>query len=503
MMFNGEKERRALDETFDYVIVGSGAAGATAARVLADTGASIAVVEEGPAVDTKEFGDKAWPAMRKMFRNQGNMLARGRAFIPIVQGSVLGGSTVINSAIIWRIPDDVWEPWKTEYKLGDALPLDKLHTYWDQIESELNIHPVEPEVWGLHNKHMHDGAAALGVSAHPIRRGDKGCRGSARCLTGCPHGAKQSMLVSYLPYAEQRGATLFTSARVDKVIMQGGRATGVKGHFHVPTFRKNIAPFTIRARKAVIVAGSCIETPGILQRSGVRSPHLGAHFQGHPGTPLMGIFPDRVNMWFGATQGYDADHYRREGRFKIETISLPPEIAFARTPGVGRRWLETMYETQYGAIWAVQFRAHAKGRVRSLPIIGTDVTYDLERRDMDILRKGLRFTAELFFAAGATEVVLGIAGMPERIRSVDEIKLLDQAPADPAAYNFIVSHLFGTARMSVRPGDGVVGTNFAVHGTDNLYVLDSSVFPTNLGVNPQHAIMAVAMHGARQIADRH
>jgi choline dehydrogenase-like flavoprotein len=55
--------------------------------------------------------------------------------------------------------------------------------------------------------------------------------------------------------------------------------------------------------------------------------------------------------------------------------------------------------------------------------------------------------------------------------------------------------------MSVRPAMGVVGTDFAVHGTRGCYVIDSSIFPTNLGVNPQHTIMAVAMHAARHIAE--
>jgi len=143
MIFDGEKERRALDEMFDYVIVGSGAAGATAARILVDTGARIAVVEEGPAVTTAEFSDRVFPAFRRMFRGMGTQVARGRAFIPVVQGSCLGGTTVVNSAIVWRIPDDVWEPWKTQYGLGDALPLDALHTHWDQIERELSARPVE------------------------------------------------------------------------------------------------------------------------------------------------------------------------------------------------------------------------------------------------------------------------------------------------------------------------------------------------------------------------
>ena len=61
-------------------------------------------------------------------------------------------------------------------------------------------------------------------------------------------------------------------------------------------------------------------------------------------------------------------------------------------------------------------------------------------------------------------------------------------------------HEVGTARMSVRPGDGVVGVDFSVHGLRGCYVIDSSIFPTNLGVNPQHTIMAVAMHAAGQLA---
>ena len=315
MLYDGEKERRALDETFDYVVVGSGAAGATAARILVDTGARVAVVEEGPAVETREFGDRLFPAFKKMFRGMGTQVARGRAFIPVIQGSCLGGSTVVNSAIVWRLPDDVWENWRDEYGLGDCLPLDKLHENWDLIESELSIAPTPKAIWGENNRLLDVAGKKLGVEAGPTTRNVKDCRGSARCLTGCPFGAKQSMLVSYLPYAERKGATLFTSARVDRVLLQGSRAVGVTGWFHRPQFMTNYAPFTLRARKAVLVAASAIQTPMLLRRSGVRSAHLGEHFQAHPGCALLGVFDSEVNPWFGATQGFEADQYRAEGRF--------------------------------------------------------------------------------------------------------------------------------------------------------------------------------------------
>jgi choline dehydrogenase-like flavoprotein len=339
----------------------------------------------------------------------------------------------------------------------------------------------------------------VGISAAPTRRFEIGCRGSSRCFTGCPHGAKQSMLVTYLPYASERGAVLFTSARVDKVILDGVRAVGVRGHFHVPQFKRDIAPFTLRARKAVLIAASAIQTPTLLARSGVHSPHLGKHFQGHPGVGLIGIFDEKVTMWFGATQGYDADHHRVDGRYKLEALSLPPETLLASLPGVGRAWVENMALADHMAIWAVDLRAYAEGSVRE-GRFGTDIRFDLTPQDMVNLRKGLSFTAELLFAAGAREVITGIYGMPERLTGPDQARLLESGPDDPACYSFALTHLFGTARMSVQPTDGVVGTDFSVHGTKGLYVIDSSIFPTNLGVNPQLAIMGIAMHAAKRIA---
>ena len=501
MKFIGEKERRSFEEVFDWVIVGSGAAGATAARVLSETGASVAVLEEGPCVDTKEFNDLAFPSIRRMFRDAGSQVARGRAFIPVIQGRCLGGSTVVNSAIVWRLPDDVWAPWRDEYRLGDALSLPELHKQWDQLEDELHAKPTPPEVWGEFNRLMDVAKDKLKVGAAPTTRYARNCKGSGRCLTGCPHGAKQSMLVSYLPYAEERGAALLTAAKVERVRLEGGRATAVEGDFRDPATGRALGHFRVAARKGVIVAASAIQSPMLLARSGVRSPHLGKHFQAHPGAPMMGVFDQRVDMWQGATQGYDADHYRKDGRIKIETIALPPEIVFARAAGVGSRYLENMAAAPHSVIWAVQMRAHAKGTVRE-SFLGADVRFDLEPRDMVNLKKGLKFSAELMFAAGAREVITGIHGFRERLKSADELPLLDGAPDDPSCYSFIMSHLFGTARMSQRERDGVVGTDFAVHGTQNLFVVDSSVFPTNIGVNPQHTIIAVAMLATKRLAER-
>jgi choline dehydrogenase-like flavoprotein len=166
---------------------------------------------------------------------------------------------------------------------------------------------------------------------------------------------------------------------------------------------------------------------------------------------------------------------------------------------VGREWLDQIALSTHMTSWVVQMRAFAEGTIRERPW-GTDIRFDLTKDDMTNLKKGIALGAEMLFAAGAREVIPFVHGLPRSITTGDEVEKLRSGPDDPRAYTLAMSHMFGTARMSVREGHGVVGPDFKVHGTDNLFVADSSVFPTNTGVNPQHTIMAVAMHAATKIA---
>ena len=477
-----------FDEAFDYVIVGSGAAGATAARVLADTGRSVAIVEEGERIETAQYSDRVYPSLSGLYRDRGFQQAQSRGSVLVLQGRCVGGSTVVNSAIVRRMPPDVWAAWRDEHGLGDAIPFDALERNWDFLERELGAAPTPQEIWGGNNVLMDRGRAALGIAGAPMTRFALGCRGGARCRLGCPHRAKQSMLVTYIPYAEARGAVVFSGRRAERIRWKGDRAVGVSGY-----------GFELAARRAVIVAASAVQTPLLLARSGVVSPHLGRHFQAHPGAGVVGLFDEPVRMWSGATQGYEIDEYRQDLRVKLETVALPPELFFATLPGVGRRWVRAMARSEFAASWAIALQARAEGRVGER-FGRTSIEFTIGPRDVDDLRRALRRIAELFFAAGARSIMPAVRGLPDEIRS-DELDLLDQAPTDPGAYSFVLSHLFGTARMDPRPTGGVVATDFSVHGRRGVYVIDSSIFPTNLGVNPQHTIMAIAMHATQRIVD--
>ena len=95
------------------------------------------------------------------------------------------------------------------------------------------------------------------------------CAGSNNCAFGCPTGAKQSALVSYLPRALHFGACIYSNIRVDTIVRKGKRATGVVGN----VTKENGSPghqVTVHAKLVVAACGS-VHTPALLHRSGLKS----------------------------------------------------------------------------------------------------------------------------------------------------------------------------------------------------------------------------------------
>jgi len=492
---DGASLGRDVDEAYDFVVIGSGAAGAVAAHTLASAGYSVGILEEGPWVKTRDFGDDVSGAFQQLMRGSGLQVLKGRAYMPMIQGRCVGGSTVINSAIAWRIPEDVVDDWRENFGIGDALTMRDLEPHFSALERDLHVRSVDERVLGENNRLFIEHAQKMGIEATPMRRYDKGCDGTARCLTGCPRAAKQGMSVSYIPWALALGARIFTGCRAERVEIRGGRAVGVLG-------RAGRHAVRLRARRGVLVAASTVQTPNLLHRSGLRSRALGKHFQAHPGVALGGLMDRRVDMSFGATQGAESIHFRKTDRFKLETIAMPPELAVARIPGVGSELAGRMAQFGEVCVWVVQVRAEAEGTVREGWGGGDSVRFTLTENDIRATRKACGVLARLLFSAGAREVWPGIHGLPHVLRSVDDVKLIDEGPLDPRAYSFVATHLFGAARMGPDPRASVVGLEFATHEAEHLYVVDSSIFPTNLGVNPQHSIMALSRLAATRIASR-
>jgi choline dehydrogenase-like flavoprotein len=308
---------------------------------------------------------------------------------------------------------------------------------------------------------------------------------------------------SYVPRAVARGARLYANCRAERLIVKSGRAAGVRGIFVERGTGRRGPPMIVTARHAVIVAASAIQTPLFLLQNGIgkRSGLVGKRFQTHPGTGIVGVFDEPVKVWSGATQGYETTHFWNE-RMKFETVSMPLEFGAARLPGIGPTLMERLADYGHLAIWGVQVRARAHGRVRRGLLQSKVIEYDLLPEDVAGLKLGVKRLVEMMFAAGAREVLPGVHGVPERITSVDEIAPLLDLPNDARRFHCIAAHLFGTAVMGAQPDRSVVGPDGQAHDLPGLYVADSSVFPTNMGVNPQHSICAVSWLFSERLADR-
>ncbi|MEY3011801.1 MAG: choline dehydrogenase [Pseudomonadota bacterium] len=123
--------------------------------------------------------------------------------------------------------------------------------------------------------------------------------------------------------------------------------------------------------------------------------------------------------------------------------------------------------------------------------------------DVQRFRRGAAVMAQMFFAAGAERVDLGVRGFARDVRHPAELAAFAHSgPLAPAAYSAAITHMFGTCRMGSDPARSVVGPDFGVHGVPGLYVADSSVFPSATGVNPQIAIAALATLCAARVAGR-
>ena len=260
---------------------------------------------------------------------------------------------------------------------------------------------------------------------------------------------------------------------------------------------------SVTARRAVVLAASAIQTPLFLLDNGIgkRSGKVGRRLQAHPGTGVVGVFDEPVELWSGATQGFETTHYWSE-RMKFETVSMPLEFGAARLPGIGPDLMRRLSDYGHLAIWGVQVRARAHGRVRRGLVASKVIEYDLLDEDVRDLKLGVKRLIEMMFAAGAREVLPGVHGLPERITSIDEAAKLFDLPDDPRRFHCIAAHLFGTAVLGPDASQSVVGTDCQAHDVPGLYITDSSVFPTNMGVNPQHSISAVSWLVAERIAEQ-
>jgi len=476
----------------DVVVIGSGAGGATVAAELAEAGFDVVVLEDGGHYQTADFTADSSAMTRRLYRDGGATLAIGDPPVHYQEGRAVGGSTVVNGGMSWRTPAKVLARWDRE--LGLAGIARDLEPYFERVERRIHVAPMDADAIGNDNRLLKKGADAKGWKVIGNLRNQAHCTGSNRCAFGCPTGAKQSALVSYVPRALHYGARIYADVHVDRITWRGRRATGVVG-----TINGTRHALTVHARLVVAACGA-IHTPALLVRSGFRAPsgQLGKNLALHPNVKLVAIFDEIVTGWQGAHQAFQVREFQDQGLL-FAAINLPPSLMAMSFPHRGAALGELMQHYDRMVLAGMLCEDTATGRVRT--IRGRpQAFYQLAEADAANLQRGVALLSELLFAAGARRIVLPFRGAAELHGPDDARRLLDhRIPA--SGWEVLTVHLMGTARMGRDPAGAVADPFGQVHGADGLMIADASLVPTPIGVNPMETIMALATRAAGHVID--
>ena len=484
LKLDAEAMRAPADlERCDVVVVGSGAGGASVARVLSEAGMSVIVVEEGEYYDASTYSTDVFEALPRLYRDSGLTVAEGRPAIPLPVGRCVGGTTVINSGTCFRAPDDVLARWRDEHGLGWASELDG---EFEAVERALNVTPVVSGAVGRNAELCRIGAEAIGASNHGLARNARDVTCCHSCPTGCAIDAKMAMHVSELPRAVAAGARIRSGQRVSEVIVESGRAAGVRCR----------GGYEVRADKVVLAAGA-LGTPELLLRQGLAnsSGEVGRHLRIHPACWVGALYDEPVRGWDGVMQSWAVDEWNDRGLFLEATFSpLPFGGHWLR--GVGAPYKARLERFDHLGVIGVHLSDRSEGRVSG----SGHITYKLTRDDAAALRFGIARAADVHFAAGATEVYPQV-GRVSVLRPGEQTPLVEQGRFHPGEMRLEGFHPMGTTRMGPDPHTSVVAPSGETHDVPGLYVADASLFPTSLRVNPMITIMAVARRIAAGIAD--
>jgi choline dehydrogenase-like flavoprotein len=492
----------------DVVVIGSGAGGGVVAGELARAGKSVIVLEKGGYNHEGNFTSREEQAMPELFLKKGALATKDLGVI-MMAGSTLGGGTVVNWMTCFRTPEDVLTEWDQRSGLRGCFTGPQLQQSFAAVEQRISVNAENSQHNGQ-NRALFEGAAALGYHAGATHRNAVGCeQRCGACNLGCRFGCNQSTMKTYLQDAYDNGARIIVHANAERVLIENGRAVGVKASVHDPHTGKT-SDVTIRAR-AVVVAAGALYSPALLLRSGLKNPHIGRHLHLHPTGISVGVYAEKVYAWQGVLQSAYSDQFAHlDGSYgyRLEVAPTHPGLFGLATPWYSaRNYREEMAQIAHLASIMVLSRDKGEGTV-SVDRAGEPlVDYTVSAYDRKHILHGLRQGTRIHLAAGA-ERVISLQNRPtdlkhsaqeatqrQRLREFD--RAIERHGLGPNRIVMFSAHQMGTCRIGADPKTSVTDEHNQVHGVKGLFVCDSSVFPAACGVNPMLSIMGLA-HKASQ-----
>jgi len=486
----------------DVVVIGSGAAGAILGYRLAETGRQVLMLERGEHVDPSDFSEDEAEMFSGLYADGALQLSRDFRF-QVLQGMCVGGTTVVNNAVSFDLPERVFRRWNDPNELDAGLDETRLRESFRTVRRLIGVREqTETRLQPGASKFV-EGIERLGLDTPPNRFGVveanlADCLGSGYCNIGCAFGKKLSMLDTVLPWAQQRfgpdGLRIASECRADRIVASDGGAEAVACRL------SDGRRLQVNARTIVVAAGA-LNSSELLLRSKLGGPLVGRYVGFNVGSPITADFDEELSSY----DGLQISHYLEpppERGFVLETWFNPVVSQALAMPG----WFEDHYRnmrryahmTSAGVLVGTTSR---DSRVRLALTGGLDIDYKPTQEELGKLIDGLKLTGRIYLAAGARRVMPTTLRYHE-FRSERELDRLDQLIKDSSDISLGTGHPQGGNAMSRDPHKGVVDPSFRVRGFENLYVCDASVFPSSIGVNPQLTVMALADYAAPLIAQK-
>jgi len=493
------------EQTVEVCIVGSGSGGATAAQVLAEAGREVLVLEEGGDFGGSALTQRDGEMYDQLYMDRGGRTSEDLT-VSVLQGRVLGGGGVINASDVVPIPEGVLHHWQQRHGLSHLTDT-ALEPHVERVLADLSASRIPEEQLNQANRLLRTGAEALGYGGEPMMHNRVGCLGLGTCLIGCPVGAKMNPRAVAIPAAIREGATFYTRARAVRVDDADEelktvvvRTLDEKGYHERSELR-------IRAR-IVVIAANAVATPQLLLRSGIGNAHVGQHLMLQPQQPVVAIFDHEVTAYRGIPQAFAVTEFEREDHpehglwgFRIEAIMGTPGIVATLLPFIGAENKAVMREYPRIAASLLLAPDAPSGSV-SLKDDGRPLIQYAQRDDhRSRIREAIAAAARIYLAAGAHEVL--VPSVPVvRIRSEADLSQIRDLTFEPAMAAMISAHQQGTARMAGSAEDGAVDPDGLVWGTRDVYVFDSSIFPSSASSHTMAPIMTVSRYLSTALAER-
>jgi choline dehydrogenase-like flavoprotein len=508
MIIQGTHHAGDVRDRADVVVIGTGAGGATLADYLSERGWDVVMLDKGGFFRAADFTQREHDAMVAFNGRRGLDSTVDNAYF-LNYAECVGGSTVHYWGDSFRAPADRLEVWRE--RLGiDWMTVGDLAPHYDAIEADLGIHIAEERLFNENNRLVRRGCEALGIEADAVPTARVDCIGCGWTQYGCAYNRKTSQLITTIPRVSRRGGRVYSDARADRLILEGGRVRGVTGALLDRDSDEPRAAFRIDA-DLVVVAGGAIGSADFLLRN-LDDPVVGRRLYMNPHYFVYADFGREIDNVTGIPCAYEVHGFRelhvdgdgtyRGGGYTMLCNHQSPGVTAATLSDVGeahrRRMgkyrhlgslMSVIDESNPGRIW-VDEDGHRRAwhRVR-----GVDV-----HKAVEFLKNASR----IFLAAGAREVwipdVWGTVVRDEReveanigIRSVM-----------PNAQFAAGSHFLGTAPIGTDTEDSFADPNGEAHRVPGLYIADGAAVPGSVSKDPSLTIMAVARHIAAGMHER-